>query len=168
MVVPGGVKTVYLGIGRVRAGPLVGFSPGTEHTLTAQFRYQEQGERWAPYPVGRWRTGIEGATALRAGAADFVAIRYSARRAGVVVSPPPGGSGRLWLLRDEAWPTASECGADVAFDGHDAAYVEVTEPRLYWLLEGGGERVLKVSPATSGITVHAFVFEDAAEDDRKE
>ena len=162
------VKTVYLGIGRVHAGPLVGFSPGTEHTLTAQFRYQEQGERWAPYPVGRWRTGIEGATALRAGAADFVAIRYSARRAGVVVSPPPGGSGRLWVLRDEQWPAAADCGADVAFDGHGAAYVEVTEPRLYWLLQGGGERVLKLSPATAGLTVHAFVFENADENDHKE
>jgi len=162
------VRTVYLGVGRVRAGPLTGFSPGTDHTLTAQFRYQEQGEPWAPYPVGRWRAGTEGATALRAGAADFVAIRYSARRAGVVVSPPPGGTGRLWVLCDERWPRAEECGVDVAFDGHGAAYVDVTAPRLYWLQEGAGERVLKLSPATAGLTVHAFVFEDAREDDRKE
>ncbi len=165
---PVSVQTVYLGAGRVRGGPLAHLSPGTERTLTAEFRYQEQGAVGIPYAVGRWRAGTEGATSLRAGAAEFIAIRYSAHRAAVVVSPPAGGTGRLWLLLDERWPRAEECGADVAFDGHGGAYIDVTEPRLYWLEQGAGERVLKLSPATPGITVHAFVFEDAHGNDRKE
>ncbi len=162
------VQTIYFGAGRVVAGPLTRVAPGTERTYTAEFRYQEQGEPGVPYPVGRWRAGSEGVTALRAGAADFIAIRYSARRVGVVVSPPPGGTGRLWVLRDERWPRASECGEDVALDGHGAAFLEVAVPRLYWLEQGTGERVLKLSPATAGLTVHALVFESADDDDRKE
>lgn len=162
------VRTAYLGTERVSAGPLRAVTPGTDHTFTAQFRYQEQGEHEVPYPVGRWRAGTEGVTALRGGAADFVAIRYSARRAGVVLSPPSGKAGRVWILRDEHWPRMEQCGADVAFDGQGAAYVDVTEPRLYWLEQGTGERVLKLSPAIAGLTVHAFVFESAGEDDRKE
>jgi len=165
---PVGVRTVHLGVGRVRSGPLAGFSPGTDHTLTAQFKYQEQGEPWTPYPVGRWRAGTEGAVSLRAGAADFIAIRYSAGRAAVVLSAPPGGSGRFWVLRDERWPRPEESGPDVAFDAQGAAYVEVTGPRLYWLEQGAGERVLKLSPAATGLTVHAFVFESADEAERKE
>lgn len=158
---PATVRTVYLGTGRVAAGPLAGMAPGSEHTLTAQFRYQEQGEPWTPYPVGRWRAGSEGATALRAGAADFVAIRYSAARVAVVASPPPDRSARLWVLVDEHWPGAGAAGEDVRFDGKGAAYIELTEPRLYWVERGSGERVLKLSPDEAGITLHAFVFEDA-------
>lgn len=165
---PVSVHTVYLGAGRVLDGPLAQMSPGTELTVTAEFRYQEQGKPGVPFVVGRWRAGTEGATSMRAGAADFVVIRYSADRAAVVVSPPPGGTGRLWVLRDERWPSAAESGADLAFDGLGAAYVDVTEPRLYWLEQGTGERVLKLSPATAGLTVHAFVFEVVPGDDRKE
>ncbi|MEO5989911.1 MAG: hypothetical protein ABIU54_04650 [Candidatus Eisenbacteria bacterium] len=160
---PTSVRTVYLGAGRVSGGPLAQLSPGAERTLTAEFRYQEQGQPGVPYPVGRWRAGTEGATSMRAGAADFVSIRYSAHRAAVVVSPPAGGTGRLWVLLDEHWPRSEEAGADVAFDGHGAAYIDVTEPRLYWLEQGAGERVIKISPATAGLTVHAFVFEDPSD-----
>ena len=158
---PVAVRTVYLGTGRVTGGPLKGMAAGSEHTFTTQFRYQEQGRVETPYPVGRWRVGADGVLALRAGAAHLVAIRYSAARVGVVVSPPSNGTGRLWLLLGERWPCAEECEADVAFDGRGAAFVEVTEPRLYWLEHGTGERVLRLSPGDAGLTIHAFVFEDA-------
>jgi len=155
------VRTVYLGAGRVTSGPLRDLPGGHEENFTAQFRYQEHGSAWAPYPVGSWRTGTDGLTAVRGGAANFVAIRYSAGRAGVVVSPPPGSSTRLWILRDDQWPRAADRGDDVVADRRGAAYVLVTGPRLYWIDRGEGERVVKLSPEQPGVTLHAFVFEDA-------
>jgi hypothetical protein len=40
-------------------------------------------------------------------------------------------------------------------------YLEVTAPGLYWIEQGRGERVLKLSPEQSGVTLHALVFEGA-------
>jgi hypothetical protein len=129
--------------------------------FTAEFRYQEQGSAWTPFPVGGWRTSAQGLIATRGGAANFVSIRYSAGRAGVVVTPPPGASARLWILRDDRWPRPDERDDDAVMDERGAVSVLVTEPRLYWIDRGEGERVLKLSPETAGVTINAFVFTGA-------
>jgi hypothetical protein len=160
---PAPVRTVRLGAGQVTAGPLAGLPAGHEEVFTAQFRYQEQGKAWTPFPVGGWRLRADGLQATRGGAANFVAIRYSAARVGVVVSPPPGASARLWILVDDRWPREAERGADVAADSRGAAHVDVAAPGLYWIGigQGTGERVLKLSPDQAGATLHAIVFENA-------
>jgi hypothetical protein len=158
---PAGVRTVALGAGRVENGPLRAMSAGHEHVFTAEFRYQESGGLWVPFPVGGWRTGSDGLTATRGGAANFLAIRYSAERIGVVVTPPPGGSAKLWILRDDRWPGRDQLGDDATMDGASAVSVVVDRPRLYWLERDAGEHVLKISPDSPGVTVNAFVFTGA-------
>ncbi len=158
---PTGVRFIVLGAGQVEHGPLRQLSGGHEKVFTAEFRYQEQGRAWTPYPVGGWRSDKDGATSTRGGAANFMAIRYSAGRAGVVATPPPGATARLWILRDDRWPRADERGDDVTVDARGAAYVLVTEPRLYWIDRGEGERVLKLSPESPGVTLNELVFTGA-------
>jgi hypothetical protein len=158
---PGGVRTVWLGAGRVEGGPLRDLSAGHTRVFTAEFRYQEQGRAWTPYPVGGWRTGTEGVTSTRGGAANFMAIRYSAGRAGVVVTPPAGQSARVWILRDDRWPDPEHRDEDVVGDALGTAWIEVREPRIYWIDRGGGDRVIKLSPELAGVTLNAFVFTDA-------
>lgn len=154
-------RTVYLGSSRVVGGPLRGLAPGRTQTFTTQFRYQEQGDLDTPFPVGTWTPSAEGLVSAAGGAANFVAIRYAAARVGVVLSPLPGSRSRVWFLIDDKWPAAAALEADAHADGRGAAYVDVTEPRLYWLENGRGERVLKLSPEVTGVTVHAFVLESA-------
>ncbi len=156
-------RRLELGAGLVVAGPLAGRRAGEEPFFSAQFRYQEQGRPGIPQPVGPWRVGADGITALRGGAAQFVAIRYSAGRVGVVLSPPPQGESRVWVLRDEAWPAEAVRGRDLTTDATGAVFVEVREPRLFWIDRGGGERTLKLSPERPGVTLHAFVESDADE-----
>jgi hypothetical protein len=158
---PADVREVQLGAGRVESGPLRELPANRDQVFTAEFRYQESGTEWVPYPVGGWRTGSEGLTATRGGAANFLAIRYSAGRAGVVVTPPAGGSARFWILRDDRWPRLEERGEDVETDSRGAVSILVTRPRIYWIDRGEGERVLKISPDTPGATVNAFVFTGA-------
>lgn len=158
---PGAVRSVALGAGRVSEGPLAGVAVGSEQVFVAPMRYEEQGRPWLPIPVGGWRVDPQGLSASRGGAANFVSIRYSAGRAGVVVSPPPGASARLWILRDDQWPRAQDRDADVVTDERGAACIEVREARLYWFDRGTGERVIKLSPDVAGVTLHAFVFTDA-------
>jgi len=150
---------IELGAGRVAEGPLAGRQAGEEPFFSAQFRYQEQGRRAIPHPVGPWRVGADGITAMRGGAAQFVAIRYSAGRVGVVISPPPHGESRVWVLRDEAWPGPQVRGRDLLTDAAGGVFVHVSEPRLFWIDVGSGERTLKLSPEQAGVTLHAFVAE---------
>lgn len=153
-------RTVHLGTARVREGPLLGAAPGSTRPYTAQFRYQVEGKRWVPYPVGSWTAFAEGVTAARGGAETLIALRYDAGVLWAVMSPPPDGSARVWLLLDERWPGPAELGADARRDTRGAAYVEVTEPRLYELCRAAaGEHVMKLSPESPGVTLHALIVE---------
>ncbi len=158
------VRAVYLGASRSPEGPLAGLEPGTPQTFTAEFRYQqEEGRPWVPYPVGAWTPGADGLLARRGGATDFVSIRYSAARAGVIASAPTAGACRLWVLRDDHWPGPDTRGDDVT-GGAGGAWVDVAEPRLYWLDRAGGNHVLQVSPERAGLVIHAFVFDGVPAD----
>ncbi len=161
-------RFVPLGVGRVERGPLARVEAGEPRTFTAQFRYQEQGEPAVPYPVGRWTPDADGLIAARGGAAEFVAIRYDARRSGparvgVVMSPPRDGSVRVWVLRDEKWMPREALGADARLDPRGASYVDVNESRLYEVARGGG--VFKLSPEQPGLAIHAFTLEPRTSQD---
>jgi hypothetical protein len=155
------IRFVHLGAGRAGGGPLADVSPGHVVTFTTQFRYQEEGKDYVPYPVGRWMPTAEGLVADRGGAADFVAIRHPGDRMWAVLSPRETGSSRVWILADDGWMPARERGEDVRADDRGATYVEVTEPRLYGITRPGKARVLRFSPQDPGLTIHAFAFERA-------
>jgi hypothetical protein len=145
--------------GRELRGPLANVKPGEPQMFVAPFRFDQEGQSFTPYPVGRWTLRGDGLTAARGGAANFVAIRYDAARVCVVASPPANGAARLWILRDDAWPPADALGEDVKRDARGAAYLEVNESRLYVIARGGGEHVLKLSPEAPGLTLHALTFD---------
>jgi thiol-disulfide isomerase/thioredoxin len=153
-------RVVALGTAYAREGPLADVAPGRPRAFTAQFRYQVEGKPYVPYPVGSWSPGAEGLTAARGGAENFVALRYHAGALWGVLSPPPGGRARLWILSDEAWLPPEGLGADARLDSRGASYVDVDAPRLYSICRGrAGERVVKLSPDVPGMTVHALIVE---------
>ncbi len=161
---PGGVtervtkpaRRVYCGTSRVGGGPLAAAVPGEALMFTAQFRYQEQGLSYTPYPVGRWKPSADGVTAARGGAADYVAIRYDGGSVDAVLgSLEPA---RVWVMYDDGWVPAEARGDDVRVDARGATYVEVAEPRSYSLIQRGGAHVLRLSPERPDITYYAFSF----------
>lgn len=152
-------KFVFLGTARASAGPLADATPGRAQTFTAQFRFQEEGDPFVPYPVGRWTPSAEGLTAERGGAAEFVALRTEGGTVDVVVGPPPGGKpARVWVLGDEEWLAPGRRGEDVRVDARGATYLDVDAPRLYSLARGP-VRVLKLSPDMPGVTFYCFTIE---------
>jgi thiol-disulfide isomerase/thioredoxin len=156
-------RVVPLGSTRVREGPLAGASPGRAQSFTAQFRFQVEGAPYVPYPVGLWSPGGDGVTAARSGAENFIALRYDAGALWAVLSPPRGETVRVWVLRDERWLPADALGADARLDGRGNSYVDVDEPRLYAVCRGRpGGHVIKLSPDTPGIVVHALIVGPAA------
>jgi len=149
-------RRVFCGSSRVTDGPLADVTPGEVQTFTAQFRYQEQGHAFTPYPVGRWKPSADGVTAARGGASDFVAIRYDGGRVHAVLGAPTPH--RVWVMCDDGWLPAAERGEDVSADSRGATYVDVAEPRPYEIVRGGGAHVLRLSPEAPGVTYYLFVF----------
>lgn len=157
-------RLLRLGAGQVGEGPLAGATPGVPLTFITQTRREEEGRPWVPTPVGRWTPRGEGLEAARPGAANFVAIRYHAARVGVVVSPPAGGTARLWILRDEEWVPEEFRGSDLRADARGATWVDVSEPRLLVAIEkDAGWHVLKISPDATGVVLHALTFDGPPE-----
>jgi hypothetical protein len=156
------VRTLRLGSASVAEGPLAGATPGRAQPFTAQFRFEVEGGPWVPYPIGWWIPRPLGIEAARGGAAQYLAIRYDAARVGVVASPPRSGSARLWILRDEAWLDGKTLGEDARRDALGASYVDIEAPGLYFVARGAGEHVLKLSPESPGLTLHALTFEPDA------
>lgn len=149
-------RRVYCGTSRVGGGPLATAVPGEPLMFTAQFRYQEQGLTYTPYPVGRWKPSADGVTAARGGAADYVAIRYDGGSVDAVLgSLEPA---RVWVMCDDGWVPAGARGDDVRVDARGATYVDVAEPRSYSLIQRGGAHVLRLSPERPDITYYAFSF----------
>jgi len=151
------VRVVYLGTARAAAGPLAGAAPGRPQTFTTQFRFQEEGEKEVPYPVGRWTPEAEGVTSARGGAANFIAIRTGEGRVFAVLGPGGGRAGRVWILDGDGWLAPEARGADVRADLRGATYVDVNAPRLYEIVRGGSH-VLRFSPETAGIVFHSFAI----------
>lgn len=155
----GTLRRVRLGVPSVREGPLAGAEMGRAQPFTAAFRHEIEGALWVPHPVGWWTPGAEGLTAVRGGAANFLAIRYDAPRVGLVAAPAEGAESRVYMLLDEKWVPPALTGPDVRFDGDGASYVLVDEPRLYRILNTSGRHVLKLSPRDAGTTFHTLTFE---------
>lgn len=157
---PDPLRLMRLGAGQVESGPLARATPGEAATFVTQTRIEEESRRWVPVPVGRWTSLGDGLQAARGGAANFVAIRYHAARVGVVASPPPGKTARLWVLSDDAWVPAGSRGRDLRTDSEGATYLEISEPRLLIAIERDpGWHVLRVSPEVPGVVLHALTFD---------
>jgi hypothetical protein len=152
-------RYVHLGTSRAERGPFAGGEPGRTQTYTAQFRFQEEGEPYVAYPVGRWTPQADGAIAARGGASTYVSIRSEGGEAWAVLAPPATGPARVWVLADGDWMPRDAAGADVRFESNGASYVEVDEPRLYHVARGARPVVLKLSPEQAGVAYYALVFE---------
>jgi len=153
-------RTVHLGIARVTGGPLALSEPGRTRLFTAQFRFQEEGEAYVPYPVGRWTPGADALVAAREGADNYLSIRGAAGHVWAVIAPPSQHAARVWVLADGQWTPREMAGAELRTDARGASYVDVDGPRLYEIARCPAGCTLRLSPGAPGVAFHAFVFED--------
>ena len=165
VVAPGAARTLFLGIDRVARGPLRGAKPGAAQPFVSPFRSEQEGGLDTAVPVGWWTPRRDLLEASRAGAANFLAIRYDAGPVGAVMGPPTGesaeaGPARIWILQDEHWLTPADAGSDVRFDPRGGSFVDLDATRAYALTRGGAH-VLKLSPDQPGTHLYSFTFEAA-------
>jgi thiol-disulfide isomerase/thioredoxin len=107
---------------------------------------------------GEWLTEQDGMTS--AAKTDTAQLRYHARSVYAVLSVEnPKKPVRLYLLQDGKPLAHDEAGADVQFDAQ-GSYIEVSEPRMYYLLKNKafGSHLLSLEPQASGFDLHSFTY----------
>jgi peroxiredoxin len=114
---------------------------------------------------GRWETDrngmvYRGKTQHHEPGPDQLVMRYHARELYSVINVSHGGTSRLYIKQDGKWLTKSEKGVDVQFDKDGRSYIEVREPRMYYLVANPafGSHNVSLQPTRSGLTINSFTF----------
>ncbi|MGH9358778.1 MAG: redoxin domain-containing protein [Terriglobia bacterium] len=114
---------------------------------------------------GEWKTSKDGMTyrgrAKRQGSTPGkLVMQYHARELYSVMNVAYGHPERLYITQDGKDLTQANKGVDVRFDAQGHSYVEVREPRMYYLIQNPsfGSHTVTLRPSAPGITVNSFTF----------
>lgn len=107
--------------------------------------------------VGRWHIEHDGVTSEAKGAG--AEIRYHARSLYAVLNTKDNKKVRVDLFQDGSPLPKDQAGADVKFDDK-GAYVEVVEPRMYYLVRSPSfsAHLVALDAEGPGLTLHSFTF----------
>jgi len=91
---------------------------------------------------------------------DKLEMRYHARELYAVMNVSRGHPSSLYIQQDGKDLTAADKGADVKLDSEGHSYIEVREPRMYYLVQNPafGAHVVTLTPTKPGLTVNSFTF----------
>lgn len=92
--------------------------------------------------------------------ADRVVTPYHARELYAVMNVTHGHPSRLYVMQDGKYLTAANKGVDVQIDGQGRSYIDVREPRMYYVVQNPefGSHTLALYPTRSGFTLNSFTF----------
>ncbi len=128
--------------------------------------------RWPGWPgdgrvalSGHWETDqngmiYTGPTQQPDARAARLATRYHARELYAVLNVSHGKPSRLYLEQDGRWLTAANKGVDVRLDPQGRSYIDVADPRMYYLVANPSfsSHALALIPTAPGLTVNSFTF----------
>ena len=91
---------------------------------------------------------------------DQLEMRYHARELYAVMNVSHGHPSAVYIQQDGKDLTAADKGADVKFDSEGHSYIDVREPRMYYLVQNPafGAHTLALTPSKPGLTVNSFTF----------
>ena len=91
---------------------------------------------------------------------DKLVMRYHARELYAVINVSHGHPSALYVQQDGEDLTEANKGVDVKFDSQGHSYIEVREPRMYYLVQNPafGAHSVTLTPTKPGLTVNSFTF----------
>ncbi len=113
---------------------------------------------------GRWETDENGMIYRGKNreneAADRLVMRYHARELYAVLNVSHARPSRLYIRQDGKDLTEQDKGVDVHFDTSHHSYLEVREPRMYYLVQNPtfGSHTVELIPTRAGLTFNSFTF----------
>lgn len=138
-----------------------GYKPGQ----TVDYRLPADVEDGSTALSGPWQTDQNGmiyeGKAQEPGAnAARLEMRYHARELYSVINVARGKPSRLYIQQDGRWLTRSDSGVDVKIDAQGRSYLDIGEPRMYYLVANPrfGSHTATLFPTETGLTVNSFTF----------
>ena len=91
---------------------------------------------------------------------DELEMRYHARELYAVMNVEHGHPERVYIRQDGKDLTPKNKGVDVQLDAQGHSYLEVREPRMYYLVAnpGSGSHQVELFPTRAGLTINSFTF----------
>ncbi len=91
---------------------------------------------------------------------DELEMRYHAREVYAVMNVEHGRPERVYIRQDGKDLTPQNKGVDVQFDARGRSYIEVHEPRMYYLTANPkfGSHKVELLPTRAGLTINSFTF----------
>ena len=91
---------------------------------------------------------------------DELEMRYHARELYSVMNVEHGHPERVYVRQDGKDLTPQNKGVDVQFDQNGHSYIEVREPRMYYLVANPsfGSHKVELFPTSPGLTINSFTF----------
>jgi len=162
-------RELYMGYGRNYSNVLGGGG------YAGQDAYYEEADRLVSYEddtahahnkwylQGLWKNEREAIVHAREtdGFEDYIALRFAARSANVVIDPVRENEPFNVVVEvDERPLTPEEAGADIVFDDEGRSVIEVTDAKLYRIVEQPewSARELKLRSSSDNFAVFAFTF----------
>jgi peroxiredoxin len=91
---------------------------------------------------------------------DHATMKYHARELYSVMNLARGHGARLYVMQDGKYLTPANKGADVQIDSQGRSYIEVREPRMYYLVQNPefGSHTVDLFPTAEGVMIDSFTF----------
>ena len=91
---------------------------------------------------------------------DELVMGYHARELYSVMNVEHGHPSRVYIRQDGKDLTPQNKGVDVQFDAEGHSYIEVREPRMYYLVANPkfGSHKVELLPTRPGLTINSFTF----------
>ena len=139
------------------------FDSEGEAGVTAQFTAPESLERNLIYFNGPWAIGPESARHAEETAHfdDYLALMYSARSVNAVLTSESGDPYQVRVTVNGEYLTDENRGDDIIIDEEGVSYLQVTDPKLYKIVEHPtweGGQVLRMASMSDDFGLYSFTF----------
>jgi len=159
-----GVPTEEMYVGDWSGRGVLANSEGYHQGKTLDYKPASPIEDGRVAVSGRWETDKNGmiyrGKNKEGNESDKLVMRYHARELYAVLNLSHGKPSRLYIEQDDKDLTAQNKGADVQLDSSGHSYIDVREPRMYYLVQNPsfGSHTVELLPSRAGLTVNSFTF----------
>jgi thiol-disulfide isomerase/thioredoxin len=159
-----GVPTEEMYVGDWSGRGVLANSEGYHQGKTLDYELPGSVEDGRAAVSGRWETDKNGmiyrGKNKESNRVDKLVMRYHARELYAVLNVSHGKPSRLYIKQDGKDLAATDKGVDVQFDSSAHSYIDVREPRMYYLVQNPsfGSHTVELLPSRAGLTVNSFTF----------
>ncbi len=167
-----GISTPEMYVGYMHGRGILANAQGYHKGKTLRYKLPSQIRDGRAAVSGRWQTDnghnpdqsngmiYRGKKKGNEPSSDEMEIRYHARELYSVMNVKHGHPSRVYIRQDGKDLTPKDKGVDVQFDSQGHSYIEVREPRMYYLVSNPtfSRHRVELFPTRAGLTINSFTF----------